>query len=542
MVKARWLFLLIVTAVLVAGCGQKPRTEQVLPPDRKEAPPKTVLRIAMLETPAVLDPATAETVWERLVAINLFEGLVRRGADGNLEPVLAERWEMDAKGMQYTFFLKRGVKFHNGKEMTAADVKASWERVLESSAAGRSSSIFMPVTGARAKMTGQAPEVTGIQVEGDYVLRVILDYPDASFLSALAHPAAVVTTMPAAPPVAANTEKPVKRLKDTVPLGTGPFQLVEWYEGGITLGKNADYHGGNRGPERVELVTDLDPESALIDFQAGDLDVVLGIPAGLLEEIRQKPYLREHLNTAYYHGVWYLGFNLSGGLFQDTRLRQAIAYALDQERLEAFDGAGMPWTNFLPPGVIKEEVPWEYSNSPRISRLILIEAGFGDGKPLPETTLYYPAGEMAEGLAENVRQQLAEAGVVVTKRAVSDGELRRLLAEGSVNLFLTEWRATYNDPVEFFAQFEGAEAGRRNPSRYANPEVGQLLSQARAVSGLAAREELYGQAARVIAADAPEVPLWRAANLLLVSQRVGGFQLDELGMVRFENVTFTSSQ
>jgi ABC-type transport system substrate-binding protein len=267
--------------------------------------------------PRSLDPALSTDVPTGRAVGYVFDGLAVFTPDAKLEPGLAERWDVSADGMTYTFHLRRGVKFHDGTPFVARQVVRSWQRVLDPAVRGGRGWPLYPIRGARDYAEGRARNIGGLAAPNDSTVVVTLTEPFAIFPKLLAMP--VASIVPDSIP-ANFGERPV---------GTGPWKLAEWrHDDYLLFAKNADYWGGAPEEDSLRARIIAEPSTAVAEFESGNVDV-LNIPQGEAEQWQESPDRRRLLQSAPALQLIYIGVNTTRGALADPRVRQALNHAVD---------------------------------------------------------------------------------------------------------------------------------------------------------------------------------------------------------------------
>jgi len=221
-------------------------------------------RVPLASEPISLDPAFITDIYSVNVAMNLFDGLVEFDKDLNVVPAIAKVWKISRDHLTYTFFLRRGVMFHNGREVTAKDFVFSFSRILSPDTRSPVASFFLNIKGAKAYKEGRAHTVTGLSVPDPYTLEIELEQPFAPFLSILAMANAKVVPLEA---MGASFSKH--------PVGTGPFCFKSWEPGQeIVLTANEKYYGERPFLDslRFRIYPNIEWEKIFEDFEKGLLD------------------------------------------------------------------------------------------------------------------------------------------------------------------------------------------------------------------------------------------------------------------------------
>lgn len=468
--------------------------------------------------PPSLDPAHVTDTTSHAVVSELFDGLVELDREMRVRPAIAERWEIATDGRTYRFFLRKGVRFQNGREVTAEDFRYSFLRVLDPKTRSERTWILDKLEGAAEFLAGRAADVRGIRVRDRYALDLRLGEPFPPFLALLAYPAAMVVPREAVERAGADFS--------VRPVGTGPFRLTEWRrDDRLVLTASPNYFRGR--PHLDRIVFRIIPEdlTRLQEFKAGALHHS-DVPAGLYQSIAADPALRGRLHSQSILGIQAVRLNLEVPPFAgNVKLRQALNHAVDKEAFARviMEGRVKPAAGILPPGMPGYSgglagYPFDRARA----RQLLAEAGFPEGKGLPPLTLHYNTSLTNRRLAEFVQAQLAEVGVKVELAALDWPAYLKLVDAGQTQMHRMGWIADYPDPENFLTVlFHSRNIGARgNTSRYRNPEVDALLDRADHAMGEAERVRLYQQAERRIVEDAPWIFLNYYSTDLLVHPAV----------------------
>ena len=293
----------------LAGCGGG------------QGPAGKVYRTYLSADPTTLDPALSNDAGSGELCALLYNGLVRFDHHTTILPDIAERWEISLDSRTYTFYLRPGVRFTNGREVTAGDFKYSFERVLDPATRSSRGWVFEPIAGAREFGSGASDQVAGIRVLDELTLEITLAEPFAPFLGFLAMPAALVVPR----------EEIEHRGEDFSehPVGTGPWILEEWvHDDHLLLQANEEYFETRPKLDRVHYRIIPETMTVTAEFEAGNLEW-MSIPSAEFQrwtsDPEWKPYLRSQLKLQ----DTYIGINNQKPPFDDIRVRQALNYAVD---------------------------------------------------------------------------------------------------------------------------------------------------------------------------------------------------------------------
>lgn len=456
------LLVLSVLLVITTGCRQ----ERFEPHANKRI--NTVnpaaLRVGLVHQIESLDPVKIKHFGEMQVARAIYETLFALEPDtGRLVPLLAEQWEVSPEGHSYLIRLRQGIKFHSGRELTAEDVKFSWQRVLALGEPVDLANAFLSVAGAIEFASGRALHVTGLEVTDPYTLRINLTKPDNRFLQVLAHPGAAVVDMKVVELVGEYYGEPGDYQSPVVALaGTGPFALVEWIGGvQVTLQAFDQYHGEAPQSKRLEFIQYPDLEMLSADFEAEYLDLAL-LPNDLYRKYFASPAQTVALPGS---DLYYLGFNTGREPFSRLALREAISRCLDRHVLaQIFQGE--PLSGLLPRSLMEGRPSRTgYSYQPGAGAVVLP----GD-EPVPGLTLTHREGEPWASIAAEVKTQLERCGFTVHLQGLPAAEFQRAVRSGEAGFYLDYWQSS-TPWAEFFLASHFASPGLANWGGYTNPVV-----------------------------------------------------------------------
>jgi oligopeptide transport system substrate-binding protein len=481
--------------------------------------------------PLTLDPACASDAGSAEYIVEIFSGLVSFDRDLNLIADVAEEIPtkenggISADGTVYTFHIRKGVKFHDrSRQVTADDFKFSMERSLSPNTLSTVGTVYLnDIVGAKEFADGDADEVSGIKVVDDYTLQITIDAPKSYFLAKLTYPTAYV--------VDRNEVSNSDCFRGTEwtrnPNGTGPFKLEEWQLGQrIVLAPNDDFYLDPK-PSLAKVTYLLAGGSALVMYENDEIDLT-GVGINDIERIRDP---NEPLNAEFSEApsldTFYIGFNTQEPPFDDPKVRQAFAMAIDKKVLAevVLKDLVVPANGVLPPGMpgFNEDLqglPFD----PEGARRLLDEAGGADS--LGDISL------LSSGQGANVAPTIEaiaamwkdNLGVNVDLPQLQFGQFLQDLDEGNFQMFSLGWVADYVDPQNFL-DIKFHSGSPNNETVYSNPQVDALLEEARTEQDQAKRLQLYQQVEETIVQDAPWIPLYHGKTNALVKPYVKGYFL-----------------
>lgn len=523
-----FLDLLLFAALAgMTGCGPSERSD-----------PR--LHLASASDPGSLDPAFAKDVVSGRIVGYLYSTLVKFDLQMNLVGDLAESYTISPDGLTYTFVLRPGLKFASGRPLTADDVRHSFTRVLDPKTASPRTWVLDKIAGAAAFVKGEAPDVTGITVEpgppGKVVLR--LEQPFSPFLGLLSMPAASIIDREA---IQDHPEDFHRRLS----AGTGPYALKAWQKDAqIELVPNPHYH--LKAPTIGGVVVRIlkEPITLTSEFALGNLDIIQ-VPSQAFTSLWADPRWKDlHHETAGLN-VYFIGMNCEKGLFSDVKVRRAVSWAVDREKIIRTvrrDQAQLAKGPIPPtlPGYDPGFQPFHYDSAK--ARQLLAEAGVAPG-----TEVRLLQGDQRENLevTQMVKAYLEKAGLTVKLVTLEWSVFRGKVDKGDFDLYYLSWFADYPDAENFlYPLFHSSRhGGAGNGPRYTSPEVDQLLQKCLEVVDLSARVELYRTIERKVIEDAPRLYLFHKNELWARQPWVGGFELHPVfNGNRLESVALDTSR
>lgn len=524
--------LTMVLAMLLAGCGEEEAEEK----------PKGVVEggtfnYCTIQDPVSLDPAQLQESEGIQIGKQIFDGLMENDPDTmELAPAMAESYEPNADASVFTFKLKEGVKFHNGRECTAEDFVYSWNRVCDPDTASEVAYHMSPILGFDEVQEGTAETLEGVVAVDDYTLEVTLSYPYADFVYHVAHP--VFSPIPEEVVEEYGSENFTEN-----PVGTGPFKFVSWtHEQEVVLEKNADYYGENKPYlDKVVCKIYMDEDTAYQDFKAGVLNDCQ-IPLGQFEAAEAEYGDRAIFGPML--GIYYYGMNMNTDPWKDNlALREAMNYAVDRQTLcdVVMEGQRNPATGLVPEGIVGfQPDAMEYGYDVEMARNKLAEAGFPEGQGFPAVTLGYNTGVGHDTIAQFVQGNYQEVGVTFSLEGYEWGTYLDLIQAEQITFFRLGWLADYPIMDNFlYPMYYSENAGVDNMTFYNNPAVDELLIQARQTPDEDERIDLYREIEMMILADAPVVPLMFYKTSRVYGEGIGGYMRTADDITPLELVYFT---
>jgi peptide/nickel transport system substrate-binding protein len=450
---------------------------------------QTAITLGMQLEPPNLDPTGgAAAAIDEVVYANIFEGLTRYNPDGSVAPALAESWEISDDGTVYTFKLRPGVKFHDGTDFTADDVKFSLDRARAADSTNAQKALFAGIA--------------DVTVVDPTTVKVTLSAPNGGFLTNLAWGDAVIVA-----PESAGTLA-------TAPVGTGPFKFTRWVQGDrVEIERNPDYWGTAPALEKATFKFIADPTAAFAAVMAGDVDAFPVFPAPEnLAQFAADPRFKVIVGST--EGETILAMNNTDPALSDKRVREAIAHAINRQ--EIIDGAmfgyGTPiGTHFAPHNPDYVDLTGLSNYDPEKSKALLAEAGYGGGLTL---SLKLPPPTYARRGGEIIAAQLRAVGIETQIENLEWAQWLETVFKGK-DFDLTIVSHTEPMDINIYARPDYY-------FQYDNPELQEVMAELDVATDPAARTALLQSAQTIIAEDYVNAYLFQLAKTGVANAKIEG--------------------
>ena len=496
--RARFAFC-VVASVWLSACARHEPSADI-----------TILNGA---EPQSLDPALLTGQADMRVAQGLFEGLTRFDPKtGRAIPGLAERWEISPDGCTYTFHLRTNLVWSTGEPITADDVVYSWIRALNPATASEYAGQLFFLKDAEDFTDGKIKEaaLVGVHAPDPLTVRVELNHPTPFFPDICALPVTCVVPR-------RTIEKSGDRWLMAKPLPvSGPYELVCWrLNDKVRLRKNPRYwDAANTQSDVIDILPVGSANAALSFYERGEADIVWDaalIPAGLLDVLLQRP----DFHTFICLDTYFFRFNVTRKPFDDPRVRQALAMAVDKERIvkKITQGGERPASHLVPDGTANYTSPEGLGYDPARARKLLAEAGYPGGRGFPRFQYLFNASagggsKIHEKIAVELQQMWRdELGIQMDLRQMEWTAYLNAQSHLDYDLSRSGWVADYNDANTFLGLFTSNDGNNR--TGWKNAHYDELIRQANQEPDLKAREKLFQQAETILVRDeVPIVPIY----------------------------------
>jgi peptide/nickel transport system substrate-binding protein len=517
---------------------------------------KTLLLVALIiclsVTLGVLTPVTAETIkqggsmivtykddvstldpaigydWQNWSMIKaLFNGLMDyKAGTYDLEPDLAKSFTISPDGKIYTFKLREDVKFHNGRKLTAEDIKYSIERAINPKTQSPGQGFFWSIKGFDEMVAGTATELSGMTVVDPYTLKIELSSPDATFLHVMAINFAF----------AVPKEEVEKYGQDfgKHPVGTGAFSMKEWKLGQrVAYERNPDYYkAGLPRLDQIVFEVGQEPTVALLRLQRGEVDILGdGIPPARFLQVKNDPKNAGLIIEGGQLHTGYVTMNVRIKPFDNKKVRQAVNMAINKQRIcKIINNRAVPANQPLPPAMPGYDKNYKgYPFDPAKAKTLMAEAGFANGFT---TELYANNTDPNPRIAQAIQRDLAEIGIKAEIKTLAQSTVIAAGGEEDQAPMIWSggmaWIADFPDPSNFYGPIlgcGGAVKGGWNWAWYCNEELDALAAKADAMSDpalKAEREDLWRSIFIQLMDDAPWAPVFNEQRFTMRAERLGG--------------------
>jgi peptide/nickel transport system substrate-binding protein len=463
---------------------------------------------AIAGEPDQLDPQRTSAYFSFQVLENVFDTLVEPDANLQMSPALAKSWEVSPDQLTWTFHLRPGVTWHDGSPLTAEDVVYSYRRIIDQ----------------QLTNVDKFSAVTAVSSPDPATVRITVKHPTPNLLTNLGgfKGMAIVQRH--------NVESGQIA---THPIGTGPFSFVSRHSGdSITLQANPHYWAGAPAVAGVTFRFISEPSTALSALQAGEIDWTDSIPPQRVTQLREDDSL--HLAVTPSNDYWYLALNEARKPWNDVRVRQAIAYAIDRDSITTATTYRTATTNQL---AIPQGNAWysdyhRYRHDVNEAKRLLQEAGAAPKDLDMLVTSEYPETVTA---AQIIADNLAPLGITVNIRTVDFATWLDEQNNGHFDMLMMGWLGNIDPDDFYYAQHHSG--GTSNAQKFTDPEVDQLLDAGRVETDTAKRKNIYARAATRIADQVSYIYLYNPSVIEAWATNLSGYEARRDGAVRFRSAS-----
>lgn len=522
-VLAILLALTFVFSFILAGCGGDNTTD-------KKA--EKVITYNLGASPETLDPTMSTGLPEATIQNALFEGLYRYDKDKKLQPAVAEKVDISADGTKFVFTIRKGVKWSNGDPVTAHDFEYSWKRLLDkNTAAEYAYQAFYIKNGEEFNAGKVSADQVGVKATDDYTLEVELVAPTPYFLD--------LTAFANLFPLHKDTVEANKNWAsspDTI-IGNGPYKMVKFQaQEKVEMVKNENYWDAkNVNLDKLIMTFVEDENTELSMFESNQIDIAESVPVK-----DTKKLLADGEAVSFPEpGTYYYIFNCNKKPFDNAKVRKAFTYAINRQAIiDNITQAGQkPALAFTPYGFPDVTVDKDFrsvggdyfkDNDVEKAKQLLAEAGYPDGKGLPEIEILYNTMESHQKIAEAIAQMWKEnLGANVKLRNTEWGVYLNERDEGNFMVARAGWMADYNDAMTYMDMH--ITDGGNNDSFWSNAEYDKLISEAKASNDQKVRMEKMHEAEKILMDEMPIAPIYFYVNVNMYKPWVQGVYTPPFG-------------
>lgn len=518
------LAIVMVAMIILPACGKKA--------DNGKKAEGTTLVVNVGPNPDTIDPALNSAVDGATMIIHAFEGLYTLDKDGVPVPGQAESVEVSDDGKVYTFKLRDGLKWSDGKEITAEDYVYSWNRAISPETAADYEYMFDVIDGYdEGKLNVVAKDAKTLEV----TLKNAVPY----FLE--------LTAFPTYSPVRQDIIEANGDAWATKPetyIGNGPYKITEWVPNShIMMSKNENYWNVDAlGPDNIKFVLMDDDVAILNAFQKGEILFADSMPNDEIDAWRDKPefYLEGQL------GTYYLSFNVQKAPLDNPKVREALILAIDrefivreigksgQEPAGAFVATGLsdadPTKEFREVGGNYYD-PYDYEGNLEKAKQLLAEAGYPNGEGFPTIEYLYNEGTGHQAIAEAIQDMYSKIGVNITLASQEWNTFLNTRKNGDYYIARNGWLSDYNDPISMLDMW--ITGSGNNDAQWSNAEYDALIAEVKSTDDQEKRFELMHKAEDIIFEESMLCPIYYYVDLYLLSEKVEGFYSSPLGYKYF---------
>ncbi|MGE3857078.1 MAG: ABC transporter substrate-binding protein [Dehalococcoidia bacterium] len=472
--------------------------------------------------PSTMDPHLASDATSAEYIVEVFSGLVTISPKLELQLDLAKSVDVSADGKVYTFVLRDNAVFHDGRRVTADDVKWSIERAASRQLNSPTAMSYLSdIVGMADYFQGKAPSIRGIEVVDPATIRFTIDAPKPYFLAKLSYPTSFVVDRKQ---VEANPRNWTRQ-----PNGTGPYRLTEWRLGErISLTAFDKYYLGT--PKLKEAVYLISGGSMLTRFENNELDMASLSINDIDRALDPSQALSKLYTSSPQFSISYIAFNSKLPPFDDPAVRRAMAMAIDRKKIAdvTFKKMLAPATGIMMPGLpgyTPDDKSLPFNPDMAKAELAKSKYGTGPGKtPMPVITMTEAGGGASAGIDTQayIEQWKTILGLNIEIKQLDFASFIADQHDNKLQMFNAGWVMDYPDPEDIL-DLKFHSQSPLNDQQYANPQVDRLLDEARTLQDTERRLNLYRDAEKLIIQDATWIPLYFSLSHQVVSPKVKGW-------------------
>lgn len=469
------------------------------------------------------DPSMVTDINDSNIVTPMNLGLVQFGPDTEVIGAIAKTWHLESDNVTWNFIMRKDMKFHNGRNITARDVKYSYERLLSSRLNSPNRWFLSMIKGAEDFYHGRTDEVPGIIITGDYSFKIVLQYPYSSFINNLAHCSCSILP---------REEFDNMGIK---PVGAGPFKFANWdkEKKEITLEKFKDYALGEALIDNIRIT--LDAEDTFEQFENGGLDYIV-VNASNVDKVKQNNY---KIDIAQCIGLRFLAFNYrsSNPIIKSRDARQAINYCVDKERIikEALGGFETVSRGAFPASILNNSTLTGYTRNVNKAKELMKKSGIVSGSLTLQISENSDKKAFQYGLSKILKENLKEIGIELKITEVSSSKYYDEESFRKSDMFTYGWLGDSGTADNFIEPLIDIN-NTSNRSKYNNPELMKLLEEAKKTRNPYKYREILCTIENKIMEDAAWVPLSNICVSYTYKDNIKGLRVHPLNIINFTDI------
>ncbi len=489
----------------ITGC-KKPGKQEI----------KKNIRIRLEHDPQTLDPAYIVDVMGGNISAKLFNGLVRYDEKMAICGDLAKEYEISDDGKEYTFHLRKCVKFHCGREFTAKDVKYSFEYILSTEPISPRVWVLKKIEKAQDFIEKKTSHLEGIIIKDQYTILIKLDEPYAPFISLLTMPTSYIACRQC---THGGKQKGIY-------CGTGPYIFNLWkHDRTLKLIVNNDYFGKRpSGVENIDYYIIPEDFTALAELEKGRIDI-MEIPVSMLGSLKKKKEKKFDIVEGVTLSTYYIGINCRRPYFKEKTLRNALSMCINKNDLIKYlmednvEKAQGP----VPPGlnghVSDETIPYD----PEKARRVFASSSIKD----INLKFYAKSSQQNTDIVSAIVNDMQKAGLKVEIELRDWAKFVESINQGEADLFFLSWWADIPDGIDFLSPVFHSEnfGSAGNRAFFSNKEVDSLIDLAEKTTSSEERHKMYERIAQIIISESPWIFLWHKKSYYGVSKKISNYKV-----------------
>jgi ABC-type transport system substrate-binding protein len=483
-----------------------------------------VLKTYLNEAPLTYDPSMAFDQQSAQILYNVHGGLLLIGATGEITPGIAKSWYVEDDNVTWIFNLRKGARFHNGREITAEDVKYSYERLLSPALNSPNSWFLDQVQGAMEFNKGAVREVKGIKVLDRYRIAIKLSAPYSGFLLNLGQ--YVCSILP---------KEDVEKGKIT---GCGPFILESVDKNGCTLSVFKDYFGGTAYVDKIKVnYNGAESAKSLINKEC---DFITFESKSHMEELKVASI--SGIKYKSIMATYYAGFNLRSNslLMKSSEARKALNFAINKKKIinEILGGLAEEAKGAFPPNLVDNSYLTSFEYNPRLAKELLVKSGVSNQR-LKVLIREESGDNLFNKIAKYIISDLKEVGIECSIEKVSSEKYHKIESISKIDLFISRWICDTGDMDNFLQPMFNPD-NQTDFTGYNNPTVTEMMNKAREIVNPQKRLQMYKDTQKLIVNDVPWIFLYHPQIGYVSREGVLGVRVSPLGIVRYEDIIVES--